>query len=295
MSQLEYIFDNHELAKKFVNSLPPKTQRERFRNFREWTPERVALIKIDGRLVAMADAIVTVDNKAANVSLVSRPGFGAYAIYAMLALKKRLDGRNLFSTVTKPTPPTIAISRRFFHEVFDQGAWEMSSHLIKTFGPDNIFFPTPIAVTDKFMASVGLPSVEKLDERSRNQIISVAKDPSKAKLKTPDDFVLDGPHLMALAFDVLNLPMKHRQSITRLNIATMAAAKGVSVAPELLQKIADPKSLSIFTNLLNAQRTGEPEDGCFVVEAQNISFESAFRSLRGLPGLPGLPATRSKG
>ncbi|XUY27609.1 hypothetical protein RMR21_004410 [Agrobacterium sp. rho-8.1] len=295
MKQVEFIHDDYDLAKKFVLSLPPKIQRERFANFKKWTPERVVIAKLDHRIVAMADAIVTIDDSAANVSLLARPEFGAYAIRAMHELRRRLDGRALFSTLHHPKPSTIAISRRFFDEVFDQGAWEMSSHLIKTYGQDRFFLPPPMAVTDRFMKAVGLPRVSLLNEGSRQQVLRVAKNPAKAILKTPTGFIFDGPHLMALAFDVVDLPMKHRQSITRMNLLSMTAAKGLSVSPEMVGKVVDPRSLGQFLDHVKARDVEGDLSGCFEIEAQNISIEGALRTLQGKPALPGLPSGRRAG
>jgi hypothetical protein len=172
----------------------------------------------------------------------------------------------LFSTLREPTPSTIAISRRFFDEVFDHGAWEISSSLMKTFGSQHYFLPPPIAVTDRFMQLAGLRPIRKLDDGSKKQVIKVAKNPSAAVLQSPSGFSFDSQHLMA--------------------------AKGVPVPPSIIGKITDPKSIGLFAHTTQSHSIEDNPDGCFSIQEQNVSFEGALRVLNGSPALPGLPSTK---
>jgi hypothetical protein len=95
LRKVEFIIDDYALAKRFVTSLPEKTQRSRFSDVKKWDPERVVLVKVDNRLAAMADAVVTADDAAASISLVARPSFEAYALRAHARAEEATQWKNV--------------------------------------------------------------------------------------------------------------------------------------------------------------------------------------------------------
>jgi hypothetical protein len=92
MAQIEYLYDDVAAAKSFVLSLKLKVIRERFSSLQDWNPDNCVLAMVGGRPVALADCNRTEDGLGAICGLISRPGFGGYAVCALSALKRHMHG-----------------------------------------------------------------------------------------------------------------------------------------------------------------------------------------------------------
>jgi hypothetical protein len=95
-------------------------------------------------------------------------------------------------------------------------------------------------------ADLGLPRIDRFSPELRREVLNAS-----AKVDLNDPWVapsglVAGASLMTLAFDLVGLPFKDRQFITRLLTLTMAAQFGQDVDVRMAQKIADPKAFSRF-------------------------------------------------
>jgi len=246
MSTLSFIDDDFPAAQAFVASLNRKIVRLRFSGVGEWKPNHIALAVRDGQVVAMADCVLSDEESGANASLLARPGFGAYAISALLRLKKRVAAEHWLSTLREPTPATIAISRRYFDETCDQTAWELSSGLIRQHGQSGVLQAAPLIASAKFLRLHSIPPLKELDGASKNQVLNVALDLGRGLLHSPNGYPLGGPELLSLVFDLADVPMRVRQDVSRITLFLAAAQMGHNVDPNVVKKYFKQDSMSIF-------------------------------------------------
>ncbi|WPJ67976.1 hypothetical protein AUSSIE_53 [Sinorhizobium phage Aussie] len=265
MARVSFTFDNRKAANQFISSLDKKTRNARFSSAADWRPRHLALAAVDNHVVAMADCSLTDDGLAANGSLVARPGYGAYAVAALLKLKKHVKVPYWFATLREPTPATIAVSRRHFDEVFDQGAWELSNELMLRYGKEQHFRPFPLATTDRFLKLAGLPKLKDLDEASRHQVFQAASPEGGISLISPNGFDIGASGALGIAFDLLSTSMKDRQNFARIMLLGMAAMHGHRLDGAPVKKVADPSALGRVAQALEQARAPALAGGIFQI------------------------------
>ncbi|MGH0003506.1 hypothetical protein ACQU0X_25810 [Pseudovibrio ascidiaceicola] len=264
-----FLVDDFAAADAFVKVLPPMIKRERFsidiltNKAKTWSPEHVVLAEVEGKIVAMADAFYSDEKEAANGSLVALRGHGAYALQALLKLKREFPSQHWQSCLREPTAATVGISFRFFDATYDQATWEISQVLMERLGPDPRLQPTPIIANQSLLKHFDLPPVSRMDMQLKKEIVATALAPSADNHLHVNGSVLDASSLMALSFDIANIPYKVRQNVTRLMIVGMGALAPQIGDPAAVKRIVKPRFLSKYRSglesYLNSQLTF---DGC---------------------------------
>lgn len=261
-----YIDDDRDAASVFLSKVNRKVIRSRFSEASVWKPDFITLAVVNDDVVAMADAVVLGNNEAVNAGLLAKPGFGGYALKALLHLKSRIGIAHWQSTLRVPTDSTIAISRRFFTQTYDQAASELATKMVEMYGQHNHLHPMPLVASAEFLRMAGLPPLRAWDEVSKLQLLKTAAMPGRTALRSPSGTILPMQDISALAFDLLNVPYDDRQQFSRMMIASMAAMHGHDPSP-LIGRILRPGGGSHFMS--SVQRFADvsiPEGGFFGVE-----------------------------
>lgn len=249
---LEFIEDDFDVANEFVRKLPAKIRSERFsldivtNKPIRWTPTHVVLAVVDGKVVAMADALYADGNKAANGSLVALRGHGALALRAFFHLKNVFPAGFWESCLRDPTPSTMAISRKFFDMTFDQGTWEVHQELMRQLGTDIPLAPAPILASNNHLKLLGLPPISQIPMALKREIISAALSISPSNPPVISGKPMDAQSLIALSFDIIDASYKVRQYVTRLLIVGMGALAGQIGDPAATKRIVKPRFLSKY-------------------------------------------------
>ncbi|TPM00140.1 hypothetical protein FJ960_19895 [Mesorhizobium sp. B2-3-11] len=287
MPELSFILDDLTAATEFVRSLNRKIVRQRFSASGTWNPDRVVLAVSSGQIVAMADCVISDDGRAANGSLLAHPNSGAYAVTALLHLKQLVSVECWQSTLRVPTPATISISRRYFDETFDQAAWEISNELMRLHGPQHHLQPVPIVASASLLRTYAIPPLHRLDAASRSQLLAAAANPAVAAIRTPAGHVLDSRGLMAVAFELSNLPMQARQHVSRLMLLGTAAAHGHTCDMRLFQKLVRPDAMATFAEGVRLAHASDNQvGGIFTFEPRQRDLVASFLEKVATKSLP---------
>lgn len=261
-----YIDDDREAASIFLSQINRKVVRSRFSESADWRPSFISIATVDGVPVAMADAVVLSDNEAVNAGLLAKPGYGAYALKALLHLKSRIDIPHWQSTLRVPTDATIAISRRYFTQTYDQATSELATKMVEIYGQHHYLHPIPLVASAEFLRLAGLPPLRAWNEGTKLQLLKTAGRPGLLSLRSPAGTVLPMQDIAAIAFDLLGTPYDDRQQFSRMMIASMAAAHGHD-ASVLIGKILKPGGGSQFVTAARSFADVDvPNGGIFSVE-----------------------------
>lgn len=194
----------------------------------------------------MADALYSDDGRGANASLVALHGYGAYAVRALLRLKRAFPADYWESCLRSPTASTMAISRRFFYAAYDQGTWEISQELLRRFGEASPFIPTPILASDELLRGFGLQAIGQMSRTQKREIVAAALTMSPQAPPVVNRRPIDAQSLMAIAFDITKSPMKVRQYTTRMMIVGMGAMAGQIGDTATVKRIVKPRYISKY-------------------------------------------------
>lgn len=252
-------FDEFDAARKFVLSLKLKTIRQRFASVQDWNPHHCALVYLDGRPVALADCMVTGDRAAAICGLIAKPGFGAFALRALFALKRHTALGYWVATVRTPSNSVIAIGRCHLDELYDQGAWEISNEIMQRIGPSPTLSPIPLVLSRSMLRNLKLPPISHWSDRTKLQVLDAAIAPGSANLIAPSGDAL-GQLLVTAAFEVAGIPFDVRQNMVRMIMVSTAAMHWRSPSPIALRKLLSQSAIADFQHgVLSARsslRTG---------------------------------------
>lgn len=276
---LEIVSADRSDAIGFVRGLNRKIVRKRFPNIDLWEPSNIVIARVDGRSVAMADAVVSKDGVVANASLLAAPGFGGYAVGCILALKRIVKVQYWESSLRTPELSTVAISRRYFDYTVDQFCWDLSNRLAEMHGPKIELMPTPLLIADATLRKCGIPLIRKIDDSSRAQILAASANPGSALVEGPKGFVLSTRELLPLAFDLLGIEMTDRQSITRLLIVSMASMYGHRIDAAEIKNIVDPEALPRFQARVESWKDADTSTGIFRLLHHKADPKETLRSI----------------
>lgn len=280
---MNFIVDDDEAVMSFMASR--KVAGQRFSASGRWPPDRTVLAVVDGRAVALAHCVLFPETHAADASLLAEPGYGAYAVKALLHLKGMGLAGHWRSTLREPTPATMAISRVYFDTTLDEATWKISSRLLEVQGTQYLR-PTPLVASASFLKAHGLPVLSKWTDAERSQLLAISADPSCGALTSPAGFDLHSTEIMVLAFELLDVPVDVRQHVTRIMLLGLAAAHGHDVVPLVTEKVRT-EALGVFHSL-NAPYGGQnPSAGLFGYRALDaVSFQQALRKVTRAALLP---------
>jgi hypothetical protein len=274
---MDFIVDDQEAVMSFIGSRKAAGQRLSISG--SLPPDRTVLAVAEGRVVALAHCVVFPEIHAADASLLAEPGYGAYAVKALLHLKGMGLASHWQSTLRAPTPATMAISRRYFDSTLDQATWEISSKLLATRGPQNPLHPAALVASTSFLKCHGLPLLSKWTDAERSQLLAISVDPSRGALTSPAGFDLHATEIMTLAFELLDVPAEVRQHVTRIMLLCSAAAHGHEVAPLMGEQVRT-EALGAFYSLNAPYRSTDPSAGLFGFRVLDAAlFQEALRGV----------------
>ncbi|MGN7752329.1 hypothetical protein [Sinorhizobium sp. 22678] len=287
MDRVEFVVDDFKAATGFAKSLPKKVKEARFildprtRAPYRWTPDHVVIARIQGRSVAMADAIYSEESPVANVSIVALPEHGGYAVRCLRHLMRKFPVDCWEATFRSPTDATIAIARRFYDFAYDQKAWQMCQELASSFGEGARYAPTPLLATERNIKRIGLRKLADLDAHGRAQILRLARLPTDGKLVAPNGTPLYHSDAVAMAFDLLNIPIRTRQYVTRFHAAmNMAKTARTLPDPDGMSRVLDMQAVPNFIVQVEAALAALPSDarsGYFNESASSMAFNMRVR------------------
>ena len=257
---MDFIVDDLEAVMFFIDA--QKAAGSRFSINANAPPDRAVLAVTEGRVVALAYCVLSPEIHAAEASLLAVPGYGAYAVKALLHLRGMGLASHWRSTLNVPGPATLAISRRYFDLTLDQATWDIANKLQEVHGPQSAFHPIALVVSKSFLKEHGLPILSKWTDAERSQLLAIAADPSRGALTSPAGFDLRASEIMTLAFELLNVPADVRQHVTRIMLLCAAAARGHDIAPLLGQDVRT-EALGVFRSLTAPCQGTDPSSGLF--------------------------------
>lgn len=243
-----FICDDYAAAKEFVLSINRKIFRQRFSVFEHWKPDHLTLVLRNNEPVALADCKLSSDGHAANASLVAKQGFGAYALIGLSQLKKRVGDLFWVSTLRAPSPATVAISRRYFHETYDEGAWEISNELTSLHGPLQVSCPIPILMSERLQKEFSLSAVSNVAYADRKQLADAMLAPALHQFRNMAGDIVPPIFAMAYGFEVFDVPMRVRQHVTRCTLLAVGMSLGHQISREGFGKLADLKLAATLTD-----------------------------------------------
>ncbi len=246
----EFVSDDYKASREFVLSLNRKIFRQRFSSLKNWEPDHLSLVIYRGEPVALADCMLASGGRSANASLVAKQGFGAAALAGLSHLKKSVGDLLWFSTLRAPTPATIAISRRYFHETYDQDAWDISNEIVSRHGPVEGSRPMPILMNERLRRELGLSAFGDLSRADRNELANAMQAPQQHQFNNSIGQVVPPIFTMAYGFDVFDVPMRVRQQVTRCASLFVAMSLGHQISEEEFGKLADMKLAATLNTYL---------------------------------------------
>ena len=274
---MDFIVDDEQAVMSFLGCR--RAAGQRFSIGGNWPPDHTVLAVAQGRVVALAYCVLFPEIHAADASLLAEPGYGAYAVKALLHLKGMGFASYWQSTLRAPTPATLAISRRYFDSTLDQATWEISSKLQEVHGSQNPVHPTALVASTSFLKGHGLPLLSKWTDAERSQLLAISVDPSRGALTSPAGFDLRATEIMTLAFELLDVSAEDRQHVTRILLLCAAAAQGHDMAP-LVGEHVRIEALSAFYSLNAPYRDKDPSAGLFGYRALDAAlFQQALRKV----------------
>lgn len=284
---MEFIVNDEQAVMSFIASR--KVTPQPFSVSGCWPPDHTVLAVAEGRVVALAHCVLFPEIHAADASVLAEPGYGAYAVKALLHLKGMGLASHWRSTLRTPTPSTMAISRRYFDSTLDEATWDISSKLLAIRGHQNGFRPTPLVASTSFLKRHGLPLLSKWTDAERSQLLAISSEPSRGTLTSPAGFDLHANEILTLAFELLDVPSDVRQHVTRIMLLCAAATHGHDVVP-LVREPVRTEALGVFCSLIAPYRGQNPSAGLFGFRALDAAvFQQALRKVIQTA----LPSTRS--
>ncbi|KAA3509194.1 hypothetical protein [Agrobacterium rosae] len=278
MEQIEYLYDDVAAAKSFVLSLKLKVIRERFSSLQDWNPDNCVLAMVRGRPVALADCNRTEDGLGAICGLISRPGFGGYAVCALSALKRRTRLQHWAAGIREPNPAVLGIARRFLDELYDQGAWEIANELMLVHGPLGHLRPTPLVISTFHLKHLGLPPIGTWSSSTKRHLLEAARAPGTVNLVSPSGDGL-GPLLMTFAFEIADTPGRARLGMTRTMMFMMMAMHGITVPEKLMRKFMIPSAPRDFQQSVDKALSLLDDSGPSLFSPQKMDMRIARRNL----------------
>lgn len=257
---IDFIIDDEAAARQFVKSLGERIVSLRFSDYANWAPDHTVLATINGKAVALADAIVTVPGEAAEFGLIARPRCGAYAIRALLQLKKQVPMRYWSTSLNKPTPATVAISRRFATVTFDHFSLQIAGAIVERCGERPEAEPMVLFPSTECLRSRHLPPLSRWNDATKSQVLFAAQNVSQYVLRDPNGGAF-GQDLFGFAADILDISMKARQTFSRLTMLAKAEMFGLPVDPKRFGPILPPNRLNEILGALMSARVGPMTGG----------------------------------
>jgi hypothetical protein len=280
---VDFVFDSLPKARKFVEELPSDIRASRFASDlltgkeATWKPNRCVLVLVDNRVVALADCIISDDNKSANGSLVALPSYGAHALLGLLKLKKVVGIPHWQSTLNNPTAATIAISTRYFDATYDGAAWDIHQEIIKKFGREVKIGPMPILVSRTNLKLFDLPRVETFSNDSCQQILFASNNIQEVSLWTRKGKELDAGTVFALTNEVAGIPMRTRQEVTRMFLLMAASMYKFKIEQKTVDLLINQETISKFTSMIRSKAPiKKPNEGLFVLRKRKQTSETVF-------------------
>jgi len=228
---IDFIIDDEVAARQFVRSLGKRIISERFRDYANWAPTHTVLTTIDGKAVALADAIVAIPGEAAEFGLIARPRCGAYAIRALQRLKQLAPTRYWSTSLNKPTAATVAISRRFAAVTFDHFSLQIAGVITERCGARPEAEPMVLFPSAQNLRARGLPPLSHWNAATKSQVIFTAQNISQYVLRDPTGGAF-GQDLFGFAADILDIPISARQIFSRVTMLGKAEMFGLPMDPK---------------------------------------------------------------
>lgn len=272
-NNIDFIIDDEAEARRFVKSLGNRIFSQRFTDYKNWAPTNTVIALSHGKPVALADAVVAVPGEAAEFSLISRPNFGGHAIKAMLRLKKHVPSRYWSTSLNKPTPSTIAISRRFSDVTFDRFSLQLAGEISKIYGDRPEFEPIVLFPSSSNLVARKIPPLRLWNDASKFQVIYAAQHPDKVLIEDPSGGPL-GKDLLGFAADILDIPVSARQTFSRILMFATAAMVGFSVNPKKFGPLIPQKNMELVMKPLMSASIGSTSGGIFKISKNTFHMPS---------------------
>ncbi len=218
---LDFIIDNPDANKKFIDELSLRMRRLRFGEIspkkivQNWVPEHTLIVSKNGEMIALADVIRTPDSRLGNFSLVAKEGCGLYAFMALFQLKRLYPVEMIETTFSEPTEFLIGLAKRWADIIYDQETWANARELTIRYRTGTMLAPTPIALTKKNLQLFKITEPLKLDSTSRQQIAHCCLNEDNIYLTTKDYGPIPKSVTTALGFEITKLEFTKRQKVTR--------------------------------------------------------------------------------
>ncbi len=220
----------------------------------------MVLAIVDGRAVALADAMVGSPGEAAEFGLLARPSCGGHAVQALMKLKKHVPTKHWATSLNKPTQATVAVSRCFASVTFDHFALQISGEISKRNGPQATAIPMPLFPSRENLRRRGLPPLRHWDSATTNQLIYAAKHLHEVTARDPNG-VPFGEDLLGYASDLLGIAIPPRQVFSRLMIFGQAAMLGLPLDPKLFGAKLPQSQMSLLLGPLMSASVGSMVGG----------------------------------
>ncbi len=258
---IEFLVDDVESVKRFLEEVPLRMRRLRFDDKAliadspsQWMPTHTVVVSKDGNLLALADCIITPDGKVGNYSLLAKEKCGSYAIKAVLCLKRLFPVSHVETTFANPTDDLLTLTRRWADTIYDQETWANARELTSLHNTGAMLAPIPIAITMSNLKLFSLPPVRHLDKDSQLQITSTCLSKNCRLISSVDEKAIPRNLVIALSFEVMNLPLRKRQNLTRAFLVRAASEIGLLIIDRAQEKFFSRnaeyyvKELMKFTN-----------------------------------------------
>jgi hypothetical protein len=221
---MQILLDDVEAVRTFLEKLAPRLRQMRFGvrqipSETDWSPSHTAVVLRNGEAVAMADCVNSRDGTVANFSTVAVDGYGYFALVAIDYLRKAFPVRHVETSFAQPVEFLIEIARRWADTIYDQSTWAHAQTLLREYGGDPSFMPTPLAITHSNLKLFGIPPRALKDEITRQQIALSCLSMGELHLVTEKYGALPKPIMRALSFEALVVPFSRRQKLTRILLA----------------------------------------------------------------------------
>lgn len=261
---MQILLDDREAVRAFLEKLTPRVRQMRFGmrqipSEKDWSPSHTAIALRNGEAVALADCVKSRDGAVANFSMVAVDGHGYFALAAIDHLRKAFPVRHVETSFTQPDELLVEIAKRWADTIYDQSAWAHAQMLVREFGANPSFMPTPLVITHSNMRLFGIQLRALNDEMTRSQVALSYLSQGEFGLVTEKYGALPKPIIRALALEILAVPLTRRQKLTRMFLTDETAGN---------QKGKDERLLSIF------------QDQIVALKPESASFEGPVFKLR---------------
>lgn len=247
--------NSHDLAADFLRSISGKLLRKRFPDLGSWRPTLTSLCLVDGRAVALADAVVFPNGTQAEFGLIARQSYGAHAVRALQRLKASAKVANWMTSLGTVSPATIAISRLYADVTFDQATIEVKAAGDRRFGSPIHAQPTTLLASRSMMKARELPPLQNWDYASKQQVRWAIGNVG-ADILDPTGSPL-GSDVLPLFFDVFGIEMIARQHFSRFTMHGIVAQHGIDLRRLPPKSHMDPAILKGLVSKMSAM-AGQP-------------------------------------